>query len=114
MLAKKSNELYKHLDEIYEEIQVKKTNSSSEKPLRFLEKIEKPKPRPPTPSVAMPSRQGEDMEIAAITLQKVIRGRAVQNMIYEGKENRLELIAELKTTHALKKTEQQVKAQEKQ
>merc|ERR1719427_798803 len=59
-------------------------------------------------------QQGEDMEIAAITLQKVIRGRAVQNMMYEGKENRRELIAELKTTHALQKAEQQVKLQEKQ
>ena len=54
------------------------------------------------------------MEIAAITLQKVIRGRAVQNTMYEGKENRKELIEELKTTHALQKAEQQLKREEKQ
>ena len=57
---------------------------------------------------------GEEMEIAAITLQKVIRGRAVQNVMYEGKENRKELIEEIKTTHALQKMEQMVKKEEKQ
>merc|ERR1712240_449924 len=57
---------------------------------------------------------GEEMEIAAITLQKVIRGRAVQNTMYEGKENRKELIEEIKTTHALQKMEQMGKKEEKQ
>lgn len=41
------------------------------KPLRFLTKIEKPLPRPPTPSVEIPSSEEEDRELAIIFLQQV-------------------------------------------
>jgi len=112
--VKKADRLYQHLEELYQDIQKEKKTVKRKQKLRFLHKIEKMEQRPPTPAVATPSKQGEEMEIAAITLQKVIRGRAVQNMMYEGKENRRELIAELKTTHALLKSEQQIKLQEKQ
>lgn len=55
----------------------------------------------------------EDTELAAILLQKVLRGRSVQNLMYEGKEKRLELIKEVRSTHALQHAEQQMKRQEK-
>uniref|UniRef100_H2YHN5 Cilia- and flagella-associated protein 91 n=1 Tax=Ciona savignyi TaxID=51511 RepID=H2YHN5_CIOSA len=45
---------------------------------------------------------------------KIIRGRAVQNKMYEGKEKRLELIQEIRSTHALQTAQQQMKRQEKQ
>jgi len=51
------------------------------KPLRFLQKIEKPIPRPPTPAVDVPSEEEEERDLAVIFLQQVIRGRAVQNMV---------------------------------
>lgn len=47
-------------------------------------------------------------------LQKVIRGRAVQNLMYEGKEKRSELINEIRSTHALQHAEQQMRRDEKQ
>ncbi|NXI67866.1 CFA91 protein, partial [Anseranas semipalmata] len=71
------------------------------KPLRFLEKIEKPVPRPPTPILEKPSVKEEETELAVICLQKLLRGRAIQNMMFEEKEKRIELIQELRTTHAL-------------
>ncbi|NWR57537.1 CFA91 protein, partial [Bucorvus abyssinicus] len=71
------------------------------KPLRFLEKLEKPVPQPPTPILEKPSIEEEETELAVISLQKLLRGRAIQNMMYEEKERRLELIQELRTTHAL-------------
>ncbi|KFQ36607.1 Protein MAATS1, partial [Mesitornis unicolor] len=71
------------------------------KPLRFLEKIEKPVPRPPTPILENPSIEEEETELAVICLQRLLRGRAIQNMMFEEKEKRLELIRELRTTHAL-------------
>jgi len=115
LYKKKSNRLQRQLDEVYDEIQAKKDAAAKgPKSLRFLVEVKKEKPRPPTPSIATPSKMGEEMEIAAITLQKVIRGRAVQNTMYEGKENRKELIEEIKTTHALQKMEQLVKKEEKQ
>ena len=42
------------------------------KPLRFLTRIEKPVPRPPTPSVEIPSPQEEERELAVIFLQQVL------------------------------------------
>uniref|UniRef100_A0A673JYQ1 Cilia- and flagella-associated protein 91 n=1 Tax=Sinocyclocheilus rhinocerous TaxID=307959 RepID=A0A673JYQ1_9TELE len=84
------------------------------KPLRFLFKKEKPAPRPPTPAVEDPPEEDEERELAVIFLQKVLRGRSAQNQMFEGKEKRLELIQELRTTHALQKEQQDKKEAEKQ
>ena len=40
--------------------------------------------------------------MAIILLQRLIRGRAVQNMMFEGKEKRLDLISELRATEEWK------------
>ncbi len=53
----------------------------SPKPLRFLERIEKPVPRPPTPIVPCPSPGSEEEELAIVLLQRVIRGRAIQTKV---------------------------------
>mmetsp|Transcript_42490 Transcript_42490/g.85191 ORF Transcript_42490/g.85191 Transcript_42490/m.85191 type:complete len:647 (-) Transcript_42490:348-2288(-) len=63
----------------------------------------KPVERPPTPQV-MPPEHGEAQELAIILLQRLLRGRAIQNMMYEGKERRLELIRELRIEEALETT----------
>ena len=55
----------------------------------------KPVERPPTPQV-MPPEHAEQVEVACLLLQRLLRGRAVQNLMYEGKERRLELIRELR------------------
>ena len=54
----------------------------------------KPIERSPTPTVA-PPEQDEEVEVACVLLQRLLRGRAIQNMVYAGKERRLELIREL-------------------
>ena len=40
---------------------------------------------------------------AIILLQRLLRGRAEQNMMFEGKEKRLDLIAELRATEEWKR-----------
>ena len=55
----------------------------------------KPVDRPPTPQV-VPTEHTEHVEVACVLLQRLLRGRAIQNMMYEGKERRLELIHELR------------------
>lgn len=102
------------LDEVAKQLEDEKKPKSPPKPLRFLHKIEKPIPRPPTPSVEEPNEFDEEEELAVTLLQKMIRGRAIQNMIFEGKEKRLELIQELRSTHALQYAEQQIKKAEKE
>ncbi|XP_050416159.1 cilia- and flagella-associated protein 91 [Patella vulgata] len=103
----------RELIELHEALKEAKNKGVEEqKPLRFLQKIEKPVPRPPTPSVDIPSEAEEERELATIFLQQVIRGRAIQNMMFEGKEKRIELINELRSTHALQEAEQIEKKQE--
>ncbi|XP_042190220.1 cilia- and flagella-associated protein 91 [Callorhinchus milii] len=86
----------------------------SKKPLRYMFKIEKPILRPPTPIVEKPPEGEEERELAIIFLQKLIRGRAVQNMMFEGKEKRIELIRELRVTHALQVDKELLKKAEMQ
>ena len=67
---------------LFQTIKEEKMKGAEEpKPLRFLQKIEKPIPRPPTPTVEVPSDEEEERELAVIFLQQVIRGRAIQNMV---------------------------------
>ncbi|XP_028699176.2 cilia- and flagella-associated protein 91 isoform X1 [Macaca mulatta] len=84
------------------------------KPPRFLQRNPIPQPRLPTPTLEMTSNEEEEIEMAVIYLQKLLRGRVVQNMMFEGKEKRLELIQELRTCHALQEDEKLVKKAEKQ
>uniref|UniRef100_A0A8C3WYN5 Cilia- and flagella-associated protein 91 n=1 Tax=Catagonus wagneri TaxID=51154 RepID=A0A8C3WYN5_9CETA len=84
------------------------------KPMRFLQRKPVPQPRLPTPTLEMSSSEEEDIEMAVIYLQKLLRGRVVQNMMFEGKEKRLELIQELRTSHALQEDDRLVKKAEKQ
>jgi len=56
----------------------------------------------------------ENQELAITYLQQAIRGRSVQDEMYEGKEKRVELIQEIRATHALQAAEQQILNDEKQ
>ncbi|XP_046852918.1 cilia- and flagella-associated protein 91-like [Xenia sp. Carnegie-2017] len=112
--VKRRQRRQQELDEVAKAIEHSKKSAASTKPLRFLEKVEKPIPRPPTPSVHVPSQVEEDEELAVIFLQKLLRGRAIQNMMYEGKEKRLELIKELQNTHALQLAGQVERRKERQ
>lgn len=63
--------------------------------------------RPPTPDYALLSDGDESMADAVRLLQKLIRGRAVQNMMFEGKERRSELIHELRASDEAQQAAQQ-------
>ncbi|KAK7106474.1 cilia- and flagella-associated protein 91-like isoform X2 [Littorina saxatilis] len=105
----------RELTEMHEAIKAEQLRGQEPpKPLRFLQRIPKPVPRPPTPAIQVPDEEEEEKELAVIFLQQVLRGRAVQNMMFEGKEKRMELIAELRSTHALQNTEQTEKMKEMQ
>uniref|UniRef100_A0A8C9UDP0 Cilia- and flagella-associated protein 91 n=1 Tax=Serinus canaria TaxID=9135 RepID=A0A8C9UDP0_SERCA len=59
-------------------------------------------------------QEEEEIDLAVICLQKLLRGRALQNMIFEGKERHLDLIQELRTTHALQEDGQLLLKAQKQ
>ena len=52
--------------------------------------------------------------MAVIFLQKLIRGKAIQNMMHTGKEEKLVLIKEVASTHALQDADIAVTRQFKQ
>ncbi|XP_065498555.1 cilia- and flagella-associated protein 91 [Caloenas nicobarica] len=112
---KRSARLEVELAQVHQALLEKKNKvKEPKKPLRFLEKVEKPVPRPPTPILQNPSIEEEEIELAVICLQKLLRGRAIQNMMFEEKEKQVELIQELRTTHALQEDGQLLlKAEEK-
>lgn len=68
------------------------------------------KVRSKTPTIKEFQRNdnGEELEMldqrnrGIILLQRLLRGRAIQNMMFEGKEKRLDLIAELRATEEWK------------
>ncbi|XP_053421554.1 cilia- and flagella-associated protein 91 isoform X1 [Nycticebus coucang] len=112
---KRTSKLDHELAEVHKALLDKKSKvHEAKKPLRFLQRNPIPQPRLPTPTLQMSSNEEEDIEMAVIYLQKLLRGRVVQNMMFEGKEKRLELIQELRTSHALQDDDKLVKKAEKQ
>nr|XP_012319355.1 cilia- and flagella-associated protein 91 isoform X4 [Aotus nancymaae] len=112
---KRAARLDYELAEIHKALLDKKNKVlEAKKPPRFLQRNTVPQPRLPTPTLEMTSSEEEEIEMAVIYLQKLLRGRVVQNMMFEGKEKRLELIQELRTCHALQEDEKLVKKAEKQ
>ncbi|NWS70903.1 CFA91 protein, partial [Crotophaga sulcirostris] len=116
---KRSARLEVELAQVHQALLEKKNKAKEpKKPRRVCEKVEKPVLRSPTPVLEKPSifffLEEEEKELAVICLQKLLRGRAIQNMMSEGKEKRLELIRELRTTHALLEDGQLLLKAEKQ
>ncbi|XP_070262367.1 cilia- and flagella-associated protein 91 isoform X2 [Myotis yumanensis] len=112
---KRAAKLERELAEVHKALLDKKNKvPEPKKPLLFLQRKSIPQPRLPTPTLEMTSTEEEDKEKAVIFLQKLLRGRAVQNVMFEGKEKRLELIQELRATHVLQEDDRLVRKTEKQ
>jgi len=87
---------------------------------QILKRYHKPPPleRPPTPTVEGMQEEsstpvpfgdmadGAEVEVAVIMLQRLLRGRMVQNMVYDAKEKRRELIEELRSVEQLEGTQE--------
>ncbi|XP_044072732.1 cilia- and flagella-associated protein 91 [Siniperca chuatsi] len=97
----------------YKALREEENEQLTRKSLRFLVKKEKPVPRPVTPRVEEPPEGDEEIELAAIQLQKLLRGRSIQYEMFKGKENHLELIQELRTVNALQREEQELQKADK-
>ena len=98
-------EMLSNMDERLKAAKQARPNDKEEKDaLLAAYRDTKPVERPPTPQV-MPPEHAEDAERATILLQRLLRGRAIQNMMYEGKERRLELIRELRVEEQLQEHE---------
>lgn len=104
--ARKENQLHIELELMSAKIQERKQRDGKpDTPVKYAIKIERPPSRPTTPKINIPLEEEEEMTVAAIMLQKIIRGRIVQNEMYEGKERRRALINELRTRHILREAD---------
>ncbi|KAH0791917.1 protein MAATS1-like [Histomonas meleagridis] len=86
-------------------------NKKKVQPLKIAQRIEKPPPRPQTP-VIQPNIENDEREMAIILLQRLIRGRSMQNEMYHSLENQRQLIRELRTIEALKEVEEKSETKE--
>ncbi|XP_072541115.1 cilia- and flagella-associated protein 91 isoform X2 [Salminus brasiliensis] len=111
---KRSERREMELMRTHQALKDEKGRVEEKKPLRFLYKMEKPVPRPQTPVVDVPPEADEERDLAVIYLQKLLRGRSIQNQMLEGREKRMELIQELRTTHALQREERELHRADKQ
>ncbi|KAI3387081.1 hypothetical protein SNEBB_003513 [Seison nebaliae] len=84
----------KLLDDIYTDIINQKSLIKNRKDgdlpaLRYLETIQKPIPRPATPTIeASMTDEQNSLDLAVIMFQKILRGRSVQSMMVVDKEAR--------------------------
>jgi hypothetical protein len=69
---------------------------ASDANLKFAQKIQKPPMRPSTPINTTKPVKEIQRAASALLIQKIIRGRIIQNLMYQGKERRKELISELR------------------
>ncbi|XP_062368890.1 cilia- and flagella-associated protein 91 [Cinclus cinclus] len=111
---RRSGRLEAVLAQVHQALLEKNEVKEPKKPPPVLEKVESPVPKPPTLILEKPSTQEEEMDLAVICLQKLLRGRALQNMMFEGKEKCLDLIQELRTTHVLQEDGQLLLKAQKQ
>jgi len=102
MISRKECHIQEQLKVVADRIEDKKNNEDNKnKPLRFEIKVQKPPQRPKTPTINGNESHDDEIDLAAILIQKLIRGRIVQNMMYRGKERRLQLIEELRTKYII-------------
>lgn len=102
-----------HLDAVHKMLKLSRqpVQKDTEKEA-ILRRYHKPPPleRPETPRVGGEDEFGEveaaEVEVAVILLQRLLRGRMVQNMVYDAKEKRRELIEELRSVEELEGTQQ--------
>ncbi|OAF68776.1 AMY-1-associating protein expressed in testis 1 [Intoshia linei] len=103
---KRNERIHQEIAEIHKIMKDSRENPNVEAvkaSLRFLKKIPKPIARPVTPTIEFPDTVEEDVEVSIINLQRLVRGRAIQNLMHQSKHDRIKLIRELRSTHALQK-----------
>lgn len=106
----------KHLDNVHKHLKEQR-NPPPKNPDRaeVLQRYHKPPPleRPPTPRLGQ-DEPVDGVEEAAVLLQQLLRGRQVQNQVWEAKEKRRQLVEELRSVESLEGTEAEWNAEQEE
>ncbi|XP_033211672.1 cilia- and flagella-associated protein 91-like isoform X2 [Belonocnema kinseyi] len=89
------------LEELYEELKRIRLNVEPVESTHFFERKPKLQNVPSTPLRVGEKNIENVLDQSAVLIQKTVRGRAIQFMMFEGRERCRELIKELRSTHAL-------------
>ncbi|EEB19995.1 conserved hypothetical protein [Pediculus humanus corporis] len=101
-----------NLETLYDELKsIRWKRYNTPKPCYLKKKIPVMVTDSEIPSVTGVSDDEEDMFQACLFLQKTIKGRAIQAVMFEGRVKCQELIEELKSTHALQSHKEDEKGQ---
>lgn len=102
--GRKSQAMAKHLAFMDAAIQKKKDAaagmSTVSRSMADKYAVVKPVERPPVPEISKPV-ENENVDRAAILLQRLLRGRSTQNSMFSAKEKRTELIKELRLAEVI-------------
>lgn len=93
--SKKDMQLTADLALLAGEIPTAKSAKKSLPPVENMYKKFQAVVRPPTPEVPPPDRGTEELAAAVTLLQRLLKGRAVQNAMFQGKQQNIQLIKEL-------------------
>jgi hypothetical protein len=100
--ARKAREMQQNLDKISATIAAKHKPAAAEEDDDLAEYRKAPVVvRPPTPELRAPVAENDEKRLAAIFVQRLLRGRAVQSNMLAAKDKRMELIKELRTVETL-------------
>jgi len=100
--ARRAREMQAHLDKMTASINKKHLATSADDDDDLAEYRKAPVVvRPPTPELRAPVAENDEKRQGVIFLQRLLRGRALQNDMFRAREKRLELIKELRTVETL-------------
>jgi len=100
--ARKAREMQGHLDRMTASIKKKHLPAGQDDEDDLAEYRKAPVVvRPATPELRAPVAENDEKRLAVILMQRLVRGRAIQNDMFEAKAKRLELIKELRTVETI-------------
>jgi len=103
-----------HLDKVHNHLKEQRNpQAANQDKAEVLKRYHKPPPleRPTTPTVGAQMGQAGKEE-AAVLLQQLLRGRLVQNQVWEAKEKRRQLVEELRSVEELEGTDEEWQKQQ--
>lgn len=110
MATRKGQQIAADLEYVDKLLNAKKQGGTGKaQTLKNVYKKFEPVVRPPTPEV---EAEDDSEEQAVLLLQRLVRGRAVQNAMYEGKQKALQLIKELRIDQEEAEAERKADASE--
>ncbi|XP_046737858.1 cilia- and flagella-associated protein 91-like [Diprion similis] len=101
------------LRKLHAELKSIRMDLKPDKNTSFMKRRYKLPPMPVTPSLSNESNVNESQERAAVLIQKLVTGRAIQCVMFEGRDRCRELIEELQSTHWLQSDTKKLRQMEK-